>query len=175
MSCLAKRSILWRIPTNTAVFHNSSFFVFPKTEPANTLLEFFIFECYVFINLLFMINYVNHDDQFIVKRSCIMINIHIFLGATTNRHARAICGAKSALELRFGDRLVFSDVNHDEARLWGWSLHLACTNLPRSTLCKARCDKKFSELNAADSPPVQCDLISVKQRTSSYGSGAIAY
>jgi hypothetical protein len=68
-----------------------------------------------------MINYVNHDDQFIVKRSCIMINIHIFLGATTNRHAHAICGAKSALELHFGDRLVFSDVNHDEARLWGWS------------------------------------------------------
>jgi hypothetical protein len=50
-----------------------------------------------------------------------VIKIHTFLGATTNRHARAMCGAKSALELRFGDRLVFSDVNHDEARLWGWS------------------------------------------------------
>jgi hypothetical protein len=125
--------------------------------------------------LNFMILSINKIIRYHSKRSCIMINIHIFLGATTNRHARAICGAKSALELRFGDRLVFSDVNHDEARLWGWSLHLACTNLPRSTLCKARCDKKFSELNAADSPPVQCDLISVKQRTSSYGSGAIAY
>jgi hypothetical protein len=39
MCCLAKRSILWRIPTNTAVFHNSSFFVFPKTKPANTLIS----------------------------------------------------------------------------------------------------------------------------------------
>jgi hypothetical protein len=50
-----------------------------------------------------------------------MIKIHTFLGGATNPQSRAMCGAKNILKKRFGNRLVYMDVNHDDAKRWGWS------------------------------------------------------